>query len=175
MEERAEILRHPIKKPSDNFLKILDVTWTSLTGEENNDNLGIINIINKNKVEFDRVNFVRKDVWFELRMVKRMIKYYGSTTEQERKELSEMLDENIQREEENRKRQALAYTVPDNIEDKNAIMNMLSTQEDEKIEATDDENNKNLKCLTNTPDGGSSTDDSKDEAESGNFFVLLLI
>ena len=171
MEERAEILCHPIKKPSDNFLKILDVTWTPLTGEQKKANLGTINIINKNKVEFDRVNFVRKDVWFELRMVKRMINYYGTTTEQERKEARAMVDENIEREEENRKRQTLAYTVPENIDDLKAIMNMLSTQEDGNVEATDDENNNKLKRLTNTPDGGSSTDDSADEAESGNFFV----
>ena len=85
LQGRTELLMHPIKKPTDAFCKYFDLRWNPLPEEENLPFMGRLEVIDKYLQVFDRKRIKQLNLMSELNALKRVSKYYATTTEEERR------------------------------------------------------------------------------------------
>ena len=127
LQLRDELLNYQVKKPTNHFLKYLDLTWTRI----NESMLGVLMIRNMEKVEFDRVNIKEKLVWLEMGVMKKSAIFRLNSTEEEMEKINEEANKmDLIDGKATNMRRTIAYTVPDNAEEQNNMMKLLSTQEE---------------------------------------------
>ena len=88
-------------------------------------------IRNMEKVEFDRVNIKEKLVWLEMGVMKKSAIFRLNSTEEEMEKINEEANKmDLIDGKATNMRRTIAYTVPDNAEEQNNMMKLLSTQEE---------------------------------------------